>query len=128
MKVEWTEQGIPGVLLSRPSQHLDQRGSFRKLFGDTGSFGAYEICVSSSSKDVLRGMHIQAPPRAQEKFVFVQRGAIRDLVFDLRVGSPSERQLLVTELTPDSGGIRIPVGCAHGFESLEQETIVQSGQ
>lgn len=124
MKVEWIEQEIPGVLVSKPSQCVDQRGTFRKLFGDAEPFGTHEVCVSISSKDVLRGMHYQAPPRAQEKFIFVQRGAISDLVLDLRVGSPTEGRLLVTELTPDGGGIRIPVGCAHGFESLEKETIV----
>lgn len=69
-------------------------------------------------------MHFQMPPYDQAKVVFVVAGAVRDLVLDLRVGSPTERQFIEVELTPGSGGLLIPRGCGHGYESLLPDTTV----
>jgi len=69
-------------------------------------------------------MHFQLPPEATSKLVFVVSGAIRDFVLDLRVGSPTERQLVEISLTAGDGGLLVPKGCAHAYEALEDETLV----
>lgn len=119
MNVEWEELAIPGVLLSHGGRTQDERGSFSKVLGGGAPFSVAEVCWSTSAQGVVRGMHFQTPPRAQEKFVFVLNGAIRDLVVDLRVGSPTQGRLIEVDLTPDTGGVLVPVGCGHGFESLQ---------
>jgi len=69
-------------------------------------------------------MHFQLPPEATSKLVFVVSGAIRDFVLDLRVGSPTERQLVEVHLSADEGGLLVPKGCAHAYEALTDNTIL----
>lgn len=66
-------------------------------------------------------MHVQLPPRATRKLVFVTQGRVRDFVLDIRRGSPTEGELWATELEASGGGLVIPEGCAHGFEVLSDE-------
>ena len=80
---------------------------------------------------MARGMHLQLPPHQGRKLVFVTSGRIRDFVIDLRVGSPTFYGVWNFELTPQSDGVFIPSGCAHGFVTIEGEAsvvYVQEGQ
>ena len=128
MKVTWTELEVPGLLLSSGASVQDQRGSFTKVLSGTdsvlGNFEGKELYWTSSARGVLRGLHFQLPPAATRKLVYVVNGAIRDFIVDLRVGSPMERELFEMELNPGVGGLLVPVGCAHAYEALEDNTVV----
>jgi len=101
----------------------DARGSFHKILCETpANFKTLvfnEIYWSTSEKGVARGMHLQIPPFDGRKLVFASAGRVKDMVIDLRVGSPTFNQLWQAELTPHSAGVLIPTGCAHGFLALE---------
>jgi dTDP-4-dehydrorhamnose 3,5-epimerase len=76
-------------------------------------------------KGTLRGMHWQAPPSAEVKLVRVVRGAIRDVIVDLRTGSRTYLQHVAVDLTADNAlALYIPEGFAHGFQTLEDDTEV----
>jgi dTDP-4-dehydrorhamnose 3,5-epimerase len=81
-------------------------------------FVTREVFWSQSAKGVFRGLHVQLPPRAARKLVFVTSGSVRDFVLDLRRGSPTEGQVHEFQLGDVTGGLVIPEGCAHGFEVL----------
>jgi dTDP-4-dehydrorhamnose 3,5-epimerase len=73
----------------------------------------------------LRGMHYQEAPHAEDKLVRCTRGAIYDVIVDLRPGSPAYCRWFGIELTPDDGReLLIPKGCAHGFQTLADATEV----
>jgi len=128
MKVTWSELEVPGLLLSSGASVQDQRGSFTKIMAGPdpilGDFEGRELYWTSSARGVLRGLHFQLPPAATQKLVYVVSGAVRDFIVDLRVGSPMERQLFEIELNPGVGGLLVPVGCAHAYEALDDNTIV----
>lgn len=114
--------------------HRDQRGSFSKVLSSQLqeqaeiSFKPRELFWSRSSQGVVRGMHIQLPPHAGSKVVWVSHGEIRDVVLDLRIDSASYGACLVSHLDDSSGGIYIPIGCAHGFEVLSDLAVVNYAQ
>ena len=128
MKVTWNELAIPGLLMSGAESVHDDRGSFTKVLSGEdpllGSFVPREVFWTQSSLGVLRGMHFQLPPEATRKLVFVVSGSVRDFILDLRAGSPTEGRLLEVELTPLSGAMLIPAGCAHAYEAVSDQTIV----
>lgn len=128
MKVTWTELGIPGLLASGGATHIDDRGRLVKVLSGTdsllGEFEARELYWTVSHAGVLRGMHFQLPPTATRKLIYVASGSIRDFVVDLRVGSPMYGKLFEIELDASTGGLLIPAGCAHAYESLQDNTIV----
>ena len=67
----------------------------------------------------LRGMHLQSEPHGEPKLVRCTRGAIFDVIVDVRPDSPSHRDWYGVELTPDNGRmLYIPAGVAHGFQTL----------
>lgn len=122
MAVRWTSCDVPGLLLSEPFRSMDDRGTFTKILsgalGDQPPFTADEVFWSHSHKGVIRGLHVQAPPRSGRKLVFVTAGEVRDFIVDLRVGSPFFGRLWEAPLTEESGALLIPPGCAHGFEAI----------
>ena len=74
-------------------------------------------------RGTLRGMHYQSAPYAEAKFIRCTRGAIYDVIVDLRSGSPTYGQSLGLELTPENGRmIYAPEGFAHGYQTLEDDT------
>lgn len=73
----------------------------------------------------LRGMHYQAPPHEESKIVRCVRGAIHDVIVDLRPASPTFTRWFAVDLTAMSGRtLYVPPGVAHGFQTLEDATEV----
>ncbi|MFS2187016.1 dTDP-4-dehydrorhamnose 3,5-epimerase family protein [Mucilaginibacter sp. Mucisp84] len=109
----------------------DSRGSFTKIFNDDFFVANNlrtdfkESYFSMSHKNVIRGMHFQSPPAEHTKLVFVNTGSIVDVVLDIRINSKTFGQYFYTTISASQPKlVYIPVGCAHGFLSLEDNTIV----
>jgi dTDP-4-dehydrorhamnose 3,5-epimerase len=121
------ETKLPGVFEIHLELHSDDRGFFarswcEKEFEDHGLNSNLVQCNISFNKrkGTLRGMHFQAPPHAEAKFVRCTRGAIYDVVLDLRPSSPTYKEWVAATLTATNRCmIYIPEGCAHGFLTLE---------
>jgi dTDP-4-dehydrorhamnose 3,5-epimerase len=120
---------IEGVFIVEPKVFRDERGVFVKTFNKEQfeehglSVDFTESYYSISNKNVMRGMHIQLPPKDHSKLVFVTRGAVLDVVLDIRKGSPTYGQYEVTELSERNNKmVYMPPGCAHGFLSLEDNS------
>jgi dTDP-4-dehydrorhamnose 3,5-epimerase/CDP-3, 6-dideoxy-D-glycero-D-glycero-4-hexulose-5-epimerase len=110
----------------------DNRGEFVKTMHketfETNklNFHFFESFYSISKKNVFRGMHFQFSPHDHDKLVYVVKGAIIDVVLDLRFKSPTFGKHFSIELTElNKKGIYIGKGFAHGFLSLENDTIVE---
>lgn len=122
----WRSTPIPGAHLTGRAPAGDRRGSLTKILGagdevPGGPFAVREVFWSQSVRGVFRGLHVQLPPRQTRKIVFVTHGRVRDFLLDLRRGAPTEGALWETELGPDTGGLLIPAGCAHGFEVVSDD-------
>lgn len=124
------ELELPGAYIIECFAVGDSRGGFIKCYEKEAyskagiEFNLYETFVSNSAKNVIRGMHFQlnAP---QTKLVSVLRGKIYDVIVDLRRTSPTYKQWLGVELSRENHkALVIPRGFAHGFMSLEDDTIV----
>jgi len=121
---------IPEVLIIKPTVFGDDRGYFFESFQQE-KFCALGIDApfvqdneSCSQKGVLRGMHFQKPPFAQGKLVRVIKGAVLDVAVDIRISSPTFGKWVSMTLTGENKWICwIPVGFAHGFVTLEDDTI-----
>jgi len=108
----------------------DERGNFTKTFHDHTfkqkgfNFILKESYFSISKKDVIRGMHFQVPPHQHSKIVFCPKGAILDVIIDLRRGSPTFGKYFAHELSQENHkAYYIPEGFAHGFKSLTEDAI-----
>lgn len=128
MNIEPT--ALKGVYIITNFAAQDERGTFVKTFNkqnfaNTGlNFEIKESYFSISKKDVIRGMHFQMPPSDHEKLVYVSLGSIIDVVVDLRKKSPTYKKFISIELSAENRkSIFIPKGLAHGFESMEDNTI-----
>lgn len=118
---------IPGCYEIQPNIFNDDRGRFIKIFhedeykrlGLNSEFS--EEYYSVSHKGVIRGMHFQVPPFEHTKLIYCVQGAVRDVVLDLRKGSPSYGQSFTLELSADKGNaVYVPKGVAHGFCAITQ--------
>lgn len=121
---------LNGVLHIKPKVHQDHRGHFFESFRKDAlkDFGVDLEFVqdnqSLSQKNILRGLHFQTPPNAQGKLVRVINGAVRDVVLDIRKSSSTYGQFKVFDLTEQNFEILyVPPGFAHGFATLEDNTI-----
>ncbi|MCO4782087.1 MAG: dTDP-4-dehydrorhamnose 3,5-epimerase family protein [Candidatus Cloacimonetes bacterium] len=112
--------------LIQPPVHNDLRGSFIKPFNyDQMPVDFKEYFVSNSNKGVIRGLHFQKPPFDHSKLVSVLSGSIIDVIVDLRKNSKTFQQVQSFSLNSSNGhSLFIPTGFAHGFLSLEDNTIV----
>jgi dTDP-4-dehydrorhamnose 3,5-epimerase len=122
---------IDGCFVFKSSCHQDHRGSFFKMYSrDLLKNLGFEIPIaevffSESNKNVIRGMHFQTPPHAHIKLVTCLSGRVLDVVLDLRISSPTFKKAISFELSPQSEQVLIiPRGCAHGFYSYENKTIL----
>ena len=130
MKLIHTE--IPDLVVIQPDVYPDERGYFfesyqAEKFKEMGiSTRFVQDNESMSVKNVLRGLHFQLPPFAQAKLVRVARGSAQDVAVDLRKGSPTfGRWYSVVLSAKDKTMMFIPEGFAHGFLTLEDNTIFQ---
>ncbi|WP_010254906.1 dTDP-4-dehydrorhamnose 3,5-epimerase family protein [Treponema primitia] len=121
-------------VLSNPVFH-DSRGSFKKVLSkevfDSLSLESNftELYYSINKKNVIRGMHFQSPPMDHVKMVYVITGIIIDVCLDLRRTSKTFGNYFSYQLSgADDTYLYIPRGIAHGFASLEDDTIVHYAQ
>ncbi|MFI5807681.1 dTDP-4-dehydrorhamnose 3,5-epimerase family protein [Streptomyces sp. NPDC051561] len=123
---------VPGAYLMTPDLIRDERGSFHEALRadeferELGRpFVPRQINYSVSRRNTLRGIHSVTLPPGQVKYVTCVRGAVRDLVVDLRVGSPTWGQWDSTLLEPDTGlSVYVPEGVGHGFLTLTDDATV----
>lgn len=130
--MEVKEIFIRGPLLIQPRVFFDERGYFfesynKALFDELGIHEAFlQDNQSLSQGGALRGLHFQAPPFAQGKLVRVARGAVYDVIVDIRKDSPTYGKHYGVELSEDNFTMLwIPVGFAHGFSTLRKDTLFQ---
>ncbi len=128
--MEIVETRIPDLYIVKPTVFKDHRGYFFESYNKEAflRYGIDQNFVqdneSKSGKGVLRGLHFQKPPFAQGKLVRVVKGAVRDVAVDLRKSSPTYGQWASIDLTEDNKWMYwIPPGFAHGFVTLEENTV-----
>jgi dTDP-4-dehydrorhamnose 3,5-epimerase len=128
MQIKETE--IKGLFIIQPRVFEDARGYFfeswsEKAFKEAGIETTFvQDNQSLSGKGVVRGLHFQAPPSAQGKLVRVITGAVLDIAVDIRKDSPTYGKHISIELTEKNKTMfYIPPGFAHGFATLEDNTI-----
>ena len=128
----FTETGLPGACVVEMERHEDERGFFarswcRREFEAHGLKTDLVQCNVSRNRvrGTLRGLHYQIAPHEEAKLVRCTRGAIYDVVVDLRPGSSSFLQHFGTVLSADNlRGLYVPDGCAHGFVTLADDAEV----
>ena len=126
MQIE--DAGLPGLLLVTPRRHGDARGWFSETFRadalrDAGVDVAWvqDNHSMSRARGTVRGLHYQAPPRAQWKLVRCGAGAVLDVAVDARAGSPTYGRHVAVELSAENGlQLLIPTGFLHGFSTLTE--------
>jgi dTDP-4-dehydrorhamnose 3,5-epimerase len=132
MQLNVDSLAIPDVKLVRTPRFSDARGYFCETF-QRADFAAQGLDIdflqdnqsSSDRRGTVRGLHFQRPPFAQAKLVRVLRGRILDVAVDLRRSSPSFGKHIAVELDSEANEqLFIPVGFAHGFCTLEPDTVV----
>ena len=129
--MEVITHSLPGLLEFRPRIFGDPRGAFFESFSarTMQSLGLPPLDwvqdnQSISKAGTLRGLHFQRPPHAQAKLVRVAQGRALDVVVDLRRDSPTFGQHAKVLLTAELGNVFfVPVGFAHGFVALEDDTL-----
>jgi dTDP-4-dehydrorhamnose 3,5-epimerase len=123
---------VSGAFLIDPEPIPDERGFFARLwcqreFEERGLLGRIVQCSQSfnTRKGTLRGLHYQLAPHAEVKIVRCTRGALYDVILDLRPASPTFKKHAAVTLTAENRCMAyVPEGCAHGFETLEDGTEV----
>jgi len=123
---------LDGLLEIRPKRFADERGFFSEVWREDqmAEAGIATRFVQdnhsySTSRGVLRGLHFQTPPAAQDKLVRVSHGAIFDVAVDIRSGSPTFGQWAGLVISAaEWNQLFVPRGFAHGFVTLEEGTEV----
>jgi dTDP-4-dehydrorhamnose 3,5-epimerase len=126
------ETPLPGAWVLEPERIADERGFFartwcRRDFETRGLDPDIAQCSVSFNhrRGTLRGLHFQVEPHAEAKLVRVTRGAVWDVIVDLRPDSPTFRRHFAVVLSAEEGNqLCIPKGMAHGFQTLEDATEV----
>lgn len=123
---------IPGACIIDLEPATDERGFFARFWGEQ-EFQEHNLnsriaqCSISfnTKRGTLRGMHFQVPPHAEAKTVRCTRGVMYDVIVDLRRGSSTFLRWIAVELSADNRSmLYVPEGCAHGFQTLEDNTEV----
>ena len=130
--MEVTPTAIPDVKLLKPKKFGDHRGFFSETYNKQtlGKAGINLDFVQdnhslSAQRGVVRGLHFQLPPFGQDKLLRVVRGRVFDVAVDLRRSSPTYGKHVTAELSADNWTqILVPIGFAHGFVTLEENTEV----
>ncbi len=125
------ETNIKDCFLLGPTVHTDSRGYFyefynEKTFAEKTGLQVHFVQDNQaySQGQVFRGFHFQKGEAAQAKLVSAQKGAVQDVVIDLRESSPTFARVVSVILTEQNKNqLFVPRGCAHGYLTLEEETI-----
>jgi len=128
--VERDDATVP--VLINTKRFADQRGWFQESYSEQRYAELGITCQfvqdnesMSTQRGTIRGLHFQTPPMAQAKLVRVMKGSVLDVAVDIRAGSPTYGRFLAVELSAaNAKQFYIPEGFAHGFYTLEDETIV----
>ena len=126
----FTETELPGAYVIDLEPREDERGFFARTwcaneFAEHGLTTRLVQCNLSFNPTVgtLRGMHFQHAPHAEVKVVRCTRGALYDVIIDLRPGSSAFKHWIAVELTANNRrGLYVPEGFAHGFQTLVRDT------
>jgi dTDP-4-dehydrorhamnose 3,5-epimerase len=128
--MEFEEIYINGAFLLKPKVFGDSRGYFLESFNqkefekNIGLVNFIQDNESKSSAGVLRGLHFQKCEYAQAKLVRVIKGAVLDVIVDIRLGSPTFGKHFSVELSGENKlQLFMPRGMAHGFVVLEDDTV-----
>ncbi|GAA3752116.1 dTDP-4-dehydrorhamnose 3,5-epimerase [Plantactinospora mayteni] len=127
-----TELSVSGAWEFLPQQFSDDRGRLvvwydAEVFADALGFelSVAQANQSVSRRGVIRGVHWADVPIGQAKYVYCPRGAVLDMMVDLRVGSPTFGRYEVTRLdTIDNRAVYLPEGLGHAFVALEDDSTV----
>ena len=128
----FTPTPAAGAVVIEPERLEDERGFFARSFC-TREFEAHGLnprvaqCNISFNRKrgTLRGLHFQRPPHAEARLVRCTSGALYDVIVDLRPSSPAFRRYFGVELSARNRAmLYVPEGCAHGFQTLEDDTEV----
>jgi len=128
----FNETKLKGAYIIQPEQIKDERGFFARTW-DKKEFEKYGLnaqlvqCSLSynKKKGTIRGLHYQTAPYEEAKLVSCTRGKIFDVIIDLRINSKTFKEWISTELNEENYKIMyVPEGCAHGFQTLEDNTEV----
>ena len=128
----WRELSVPGAWEITPTLHGDDRGTFFEWFSDAQfaemaghRFDIRQANCSTSAAGVLRGLHFAQLPPSQAKYVTCVRGAVFDVVVDIRVGSPTYGRWDSVMLDDtDRRSVYLSEGLAHGFLALQDDSTV----
>lgn len=127
---EFRPLDLQGAYEILPDKHGDNRGFFSETY-NAKTFCKNGIKIDfiqdnhsfSAARGVLRGLHFQTPPFAQDKLVRVTRGRVWDVLVDIRVGSPTYKQWVGIEISAEKWNqVLVPKGFLHGFLTLEENT------
>ena len=128
----FTPTRLDGVFVVELQPFVDERGSFARTYCER-EFAAQGLALLSAQSNqsynrhagTLRGLHYQTPPHDEAKLVRCARGRLWDVAVDLRPNSVSRGQWFGVELTESNNRqLYIPAGCAHGFQTLCDDTEV----
>ena len=128
----FTETRLAGAYVIDPERREDERGFFARVYCEE-EFRAHGLMPHIAQANIshnrlrgtLRGMHYQRPPHGEAKLVRCTRGAIHDVIVDLRPDSPTYLQWIGVDLTADNRRmLYVPEMFAHGFVTLEDDTEV----
>jgi dTDP-4-dehydrorhamnose 3,5-epimerase len=126
----FSETILDGAYTVDIDRHQDERGYFARVFcaDEFSAYGLKPIVAQGSvsynaKRGTLRGMHFQYPPATETKYVRCTRGAVADVIVDLRPESPTYLRHVVVNLSADNGrGLYVPERFAHGFVTLTDDT------
>lgn len=128
------ETKLKDCYIIEPDKFGDHRGYYSPFFAEKDYLnenivsmnGIVQGARSLSGKGIVRGLHFQKDPYCQAKLVECLSGGVLDVVVDMRKDSPTYKQWISVELTPENGRqLMIPRGFAHGFVSLKDNTLFQ---
>jgi dTDP-4-dehydrorhamnose 3,5-epimerase len=130
--MRFTETKVAGAWIIGPSPHHDERGRFMRAWcgREFEGHGIHFLPVQANMqfnphRGTVRGLHLQIAPALEAKLVRCTRGAVFDVAVDLRPDSPSFGGWCSAELTAENGRtLYVPEHCAHGFQSIEENSEV----
>lgn len=130
--MKFTRLDLPGAYLIEREDRVDERGFFARTYcreelaREGLDFEIKQANMSwSNRKGTLRGMHYQKPPHAEIKLVSCLKGSLFDCIIDVRPDSPTYLRHFGVVLPAFGPMLYVPEGFAHGFQSLEDDTVIQ---